>query len=336
MRAMSAVVVSIALAVMSWGSYIPVLHKGQTAMDGSRLRPFICVGLAYCLIAVVVPLAMLVARGEKGFWSRKGLIYSLAGGAFGAVGALGVIMAQNAGGKPLFVIPLIFGCAPVVNTLFTMIVNRSYREVGPAFLAGLILVVSGAVTVLIFKPVQGQEAGAQGFLAAVTSSLQVLMWVACTALCWGIYGPILHKGQAAMAGSRLRPFICVGVAYMVIAVLIPFALLESETQGRWDWPQGISYSLAAGAAGALGALGIIMAFNFGGKPVYVMPLVFGGAPVVGTIISMAIAGDVTPSPYFYAGLIAVAAGAVTVLVFAPKPHAHPAAPQRAAAVAAGR
>src|SRR5690348_8144133 len=125
MRAMLAVVSSIALAVMSWGSYIPVLHRGQTAMEGSRLRPFICVGLAYFAIAVVVPLAMLMTRGEKGSWTRKGLIFGLAGGTLGALGALGVILAQNAlqqsGENPLFVIPLIFGCAPVVNTFVTMV-----------------------------------------------------------------------------------------------------------------------------------------------------------------------------------------------------------------------
>ena len=42
---------------------------------------------------------------------------------------------------------------------------------------------------------------------------------------------------------------------------------------------GTAWSLGGGAVGAIGALGVIMAFNLGGKPVYVMPLVFGGAPV---------------------------------------------------------
>jgi drug/metabolite transporter (DMT)-like permease len=321
MRAMLAVVSSIALAVLSWGSYIPVLHKGQEAMNG-RLRPFICVGLAYIAVAVIVPLALLIVRGEKGRWTPKGLIFSLAGGTFGALGALGVILAQNANGAPLLVIPLIFGCAPVVNTFVTMYLNKNYKEVGPWFLAGLILVITGAVTVLVFKPSDG--AGGAGFMDMIRSSLKALVWVAFTAVCWGIYGPILHKGQAAMSGSRLRPFLCVGVAYIVIAVVIPFALLGAGSESSGDWTaRGVTYSLAGGAAGALGALGIILAFNFGGKPVYVMPLVFGGAPVVGTIISLVLAGGVTPSPYFFAGLIAVAVGAVTVLVFAPKPHAHP-------------
>src|SRR5262249_33193048 len=150
-------------------------------------------------------------------------------------------------------------------------------------------------------------------------SVQALLWVGFTALCWGTYGPVLHKGQAAMAGSRLRPFLCVGLAYVVVAVLIPFTLLGTEARGDWHL-NGILYSLGGGAAGALGALGIILAFNFGGKPVYVMPLVFGGAPVVGTIIGLAMTASEPPSPYFYAGLITVAVGAVTVLIFAPKPH----------------
>jgi hypothetical protein len=125
-----------------------------------------------------------------------------------------------------------------------------------------------------------------------------------------------------MAGSRLRPFICVGLAYFLIAVIVPTLLLV-----RWPEPGaftlgGSIWSFLGGAAGAVGALGIIMAFNFGGKPVYVMPLVFGGAPVVNTLVTIATSGELERvSPMFYAGLITVVAGAVTVLVFAPKPAA---------------
>jgi hypothetical protein len=67
-------------------------------------------------------------------------------------------------------------------------------------------------------------------------------------------------------------------------------------------------------------LGIIMAFNFGGKPIYVMPLVFGGAPVVNTfttIVSEGTFGAVRLQ--FYISLLVAVAGAVTVLVFAPRP-----------------
>jgi hypothetical protein len=65
-----------------------------------------------------------------------------------------------------------------------------------------------------------------------------------------------------------------------------------------------------------------MAFNFGGKPIYVMPLVFGVAPVINTFVSVLTNPKLSfadASPFFYAGLIIVAVGAVVVLVFAPKP-----------------
>ena len=159
------------------------------------------------------------------------------------------------------------------------------------------------------------------------STLWVTLCIALTALCWGAYGPVLHKGQAKMGGSRLRPFLCVGLAYFAIAVVGPLFLLGSfEDPGGWSHPTGIMWSLAAGAAGAVGALGIIYAFNFGGKPVFVMPLVFGFAPVVNTLTTMVtdnLFGRM--SPYFFASLAMVILGAVMVLIFAPrgKPPAKP-------------
>src|SRR5690606_3919530 len=152
--------------------------------------------------------------------------------------------------------------------------------------------------------------------------LWVTLSVATTALCWGVYGPVLHKGQSAMGGSKLRPLMCVGLAYFGIAVVIPLAILAVAPEpGTWTNISGTLWSLAGGAAGAVGALGIIMAFNFGGKPIYVMPLVFGGAPVINTFTTIFTKGIglAEASPFFYAGLIVVAVGAVTVLVFAPRP-----------------
>ena len=147
--------------------------------------------------------------------------------------------------------------------------------------------------------------------------------VTLTVLCWGAYGSVLHKGQAALAQNRLKPLICVGVAYFVIAIIIPVLILAAQGKLSGDWSfSGVSWSLAAGAAGAFGALGIVLALTSGGKPVYVMPLVFGGAPIVNVIVSMYFAKipwrDV--NPIFYAGMILVAVGAVTVLAFQPKAH----------------
>ncbi len=346
MRGMLSVVLFIALTVVCWGTYGPMLHHGQMEMGNSRWLPFICVGLAYFVIAVIVPIIYLMAKGEVGHWSTKGTVLSLISGAAGALGSLGIILAFTYGGRPIFVMPLVFGCAPVINTFVTMAMARTYRAAGPVFFAGLILVVTGAVTVLYFKPTPPkpevqqvaesteagpaaeapvEEAPKKGPVQAATDALLVYLSVGLTALSWGIYGPVLHMGQMAMAGSRMRPFICVGLAYFALAVILPVVALTAIPdfdQGSWTFI-GTSWSFIAGIVTSVGALGIIMAFNFGGKPIYVMPLVFGGAPVVNTFTTIGAsvyAGHALhPSPLFYAGLILVAVGAVTVLVFSPKP-----------------
>ncbi|NBW96736.1 MAG: hypothetical protein EBR28_08395 [Planctomycetia bacterium] len=330
---------AIALTAVCWGVYGPVLHFGREAMHSS-LRPFMCVGLAYFLIAVLAPLALLARGGERGAWSAKGVLWSLLAGTAGALGALGVILALGFGGKPIYVMPLVFGGAPVVNTLLTAFMNKAFDQLKAPFLAGLILVVLGAVTVLVFKPqpqphtppaaaAAASDAGPEIAAPAKTPErkaerfVEVLLATALSMLSWGAYGPVLHRGQGAMGGSRLRPLICIGVAYFLIAVLVPLALLvPMGDTGTWDM-RGTLWSLGAGSLGALGALGTILAFACGGKPFTVMPVVFGCAPVLNTLATIALAH--TPpaavSPFFLAGMLIVAVGAAIVLTFGPRGHA---------------
>lgn len=238
----------------------------------------------------------------------------------------------------------------MVNAFLTIYLAGKVREIGQLFITGLMMVLLGSVTVLwaapqkersaeVMKmpaaaaPAVGSTAAAETPAAeapprrsavqqagsAVTMLTLQMLSIAVTAISWGSYGVTLHKGQAAMGASRLRPFLCVGLAYFAIAVVIPFIILAVRPEASEFNLSGTSWSLAAGAAGAAGALGIIMAFNFGGKPVFVMPLVYGGAPVVATLVSTAVAGLWDQiGPLFLAGLILLIGGAVTVLVFAPK------------------
>ena len=326
MRSFLFVVASFGATILAWGLYGWLLHHGQHEMSTAagelaRLRPFIGVGLAYFAIGVVVPLALLTTRGERGGWSSRGAGMSLFAGALGAIGALGIIMAFTFGGKPSFVMPLVFGGAPVVNSFLTIYWAKRAREIGPVFLAGLVMVVLGAVTVLVFRPSGGS--GGEGVGLFSLTFLAQLFSIATTVACWGAYGPVLHQGQAAMNQSRLRPLLCVGIAYFAIAVAVPWVLLTSAMPEPSEFNLvGTLWSLGAGAAGAVGALGIILAFNFGGKPIYVMPLVFGGAPVVNTFATLVSRGQYGEFGWrfslFLAGLILVIAGSAMVLVFAPK------------------
>src|SRR5262245_34400525 len=114
-----------------------------------------------------------------------------------------------------------------------------------------------------------------------------LAFVAGAVLSWGVYGAVLHQGQVKL-GNPMRALLCVGVAYFLIGVLVPIAALFSQGQGlRGFSSAGAAFATVAGALGALGAVCIIYSFRAGGTPTYVMPLVFGGAPLVNVLYTMA-------------------------------------------------
>lgn len=145
-----------------------------------------------------------------------------------------------------------------------------------------------------------------------------IMFALGAALSWGVYGPMLHKGQVQL-GNPLRALLCVGVAYFLVGVLVPVLALSGQGQLKGFTTGGSAFATFAGGLGALGAVCIIWAFRSGGTPTYVMPLVFGLAPVVNVIYSMAThPPKVAPNPLLWVGFALAAAGAGMVLYFKPQ------------------
>jgi uncharacterized membrane protein len=138
-------------AALSWGLYGPALHKGQVAL-GNPMRALLCVGVAYFLIGVLVPVFSLASQGQLHGFSRAGTIGATAAGALGAIGAVCIILAFRSGGLPTYVMPLVFGGAPVVNVLFSMWLHPPKEAPNPLLWIGFALVSVGAGLVLYFKP----------------------------------------------------------------------------------------------------------------------------------------------------------------------------------------
>ena len=145
-----------------------------------------------------------------------------------------------------------------------------------------------------------------------------LVYVAGAVLSWGVYGAMLHQGQVKL-GNPMRALLCVGVAYFLIGVLVPLTALFSQGQGlRGFSGSGTAFATVAGTLGALGAVCIIYSFRTGGTPTYVMPMVFGGAPLVNVLYTMAVHPPKTePNPLLYVGFLITALGAGMVLYFKP-------------------
>jgi hypothetical protein len=145
----------------------------------------LCVGLAYFLMAVLIPAGLMGAGIPSFAWPSKlsapGLVFSSLAGVAGAVGAICVIFASKAAvdaakksGLPpasfrVYIAPLIFGLAPVINTLVSLLWHPSKNgdflhfgmehTPGPLLWIGIISVASGAFLVLLSKEQSEVQAG---------------------------------------------------------------------------------------------------------------------------------------------------------------------------------
>jgi len=138
-------------AALAWGLYGPVLHTGQVSL-GSPMRALLCVGVAYFLIGVLVPVVSLSAQGGLQGFTMRGSVAATMGGALGAIGALCIIFAFRYGGLPTYVMPLVFAGAPLVNVIFSSIQHPPRTSPNPLLYVGFLLAAIGAGMVLYFKP----------------------------------------------------------------------------------------------------------------------------------------------------------------------------------------
>ena len=153
-----------------------------------------------------------------------------------------------------------------------------------------------------------------------------LTFALMTVASWGLYGVFLHTGQVQMAdpaNGRYKAFLWVGIAYFVIAILGPLALLISSGSD-WVMPaKGIIWSLVAGAVGAIGAFCVLLAFGAKGHPAVVMSIIFAGAPIVNAIVALAMhppQGGLSALRWqFFAGIVLAAVGGMMVTLYKPGP-----------------
>ena len=137
------------------------------------------------------------------------------------------------------------------------------------------------------------------------------------ALSWGFYGAMLHRGQVSL-GNPMKALLCVGIAYFLLGVLWPVGSLATQGNLRGFNALGTTTATAAGLLGALGAVCIIYAFRSGGSPAIVMPIVFGVAPLINVLVTMAIHPPAhAPNPLLYVGYVLASVGVGMVLYFRP-------------------
>ena len=94
----------VVLAGLAWGTYVPIIFFGGQMLSpadpkaiGGRLASILCVGVAYFVLAVLIPIALMALRDDAQVkWQTTGLVFSGLAGVMGAIGAICVIFASKA------------------------------------------------------------------------------------------------------------------------------------------------------------------------------------------------------------------------------------------------
>jgi len=176
-----------------------------------------------------------------------------------------------------------------------------------------------------------------------------LLYALGTVVCWGLYSVLLHKGSMLMSaggtgdmtGARMKAFLMVGIAYLIVGIVGPMLVMKSKgiPMTADAFPMGgVTWSLLAGLAGAVGAYFLLMGLSSGKGPVVskslvllVPAIVFAGAPIVNAIVALTKDGLWGYTPWqFYAGILLASGGVALVMKY--RPLGAPAGPPKAASV----
>ena len=162
----------VAGAVLTWGAYVVTIDHGRKELAPgvpppvAAMRAFLFIGVAYFLMAVVVPgiyLWLNTPDGVPGF-NTRGIMLSTVAGVLGAAGALCIVFAvgfaRRAQVSPGAVASLVFCFAPIVNVLISMVWDPPAEKPSPIFFVGIVMAAVGAGLVLYFKPAEAPHAPA--------------------------------------------------------------------------------------------------------------------------------------------------------------------------------
>ncbi len=151
-----------------------------------------------------------------------------------------------------------------------------------------------------------------------------VIFASLTALFWGMYGPAIGFARTAEGNNPFKPYLMIGVAYLIWAILGGAAGMVYTKVPFSFSGVGVTWGFIGGTLGAFGALTLTLAmFSFEGKPKpeLVMPIVFGGAVTVNAITNLVLAARQgsthETSPWLWVGMFGVAASIVVVATFTP-------------------
>jgi drug/metabolite transporter (DMT)-like permease len=255
-----------------WGAFagLPTAHG----------FPETLVYVVWALTMVPPALFVLARAGWRVRRDRRSVAYGLTIGLLGAGGQMVLFYAVKAG--PTYLIFPLISLSPVITIALSFLFLR--ERTGWLGTAGIVLAIC-ALPLFDYSP--GQTAHAYGLWFVL--ALGVLA-------AWGLQAYFMKLANASMDAESI-------FFYMTASALlvVPVALAMTDFSQPINYgPSGPLLAAATQVLNAIGALALVHAFRHG-KALVVSPLVNAGAPLLTTVIAMALAATV-PGGYKLAGI----------------------------------
>jgi len=232
-------------------------------------------------LTMVPPALFVLARAG---WSvrhdGRAIAYGLAIGLLGAGGQMVLFYAVKVG--PTYLIFPLISLSPVITIMLSFLFIR--ERTGLMGLGGIVLAIC-ALPLFDYTPGDAPQQYGLWFVMA----LGVLV-------AWGLQAYFIKLANASMDVESI-------FFYMTASALlfIPFALAMTDFSQPINYgPEGPLLAAATQALNAVGALTLVYAFRHG-KAIMVSPLVNAGAPLLTTVIAMALAASL-PTGYRLIGI----------------------------------
>ena len=156
-----------------WGCYGPTIGNAQPPRGAAGplappegwtpFKPYVFIGIAYLVIAIVGGLVMMKIQGDSFSYSGPAgtsgrthfepLKWGFLAGSLGAFGALCLTTAMmTSRGNALLVMPIVFGGAVSVTALVSILQLRGHVTINPMLWVGMALTIIGIVIVVRNTP----------------------------------------------------------------------------------------------------------------------------------------------------------------------------------------
>jgi uncharacterized membrane protein len=232
-------------------------------------------------LTMVPPALFVLARaGWRVRRDGRSIAYGLTIGLLGAGGQMILFYAVKAG--PTYLIFPLISLSPVITIALSFLFLR--ERTGAMGLAGIVLAVC-ALPLFDYTPGGAPQQYGLWFVLALG-----------VVVAWGLQAYFIKLANASMDAESI-------FFYMTVSALlvIPVALAMTDFSQPINYgPSGPLLAAATQVLNAIGALTLVYAFRYG-KALMVSPLVNAGAPLLTTVIAMALAASL-PTGYRLAGI----------------------------------